>query len=218
MCCFRSRMRTGLDLRNRYAEKGGFSAVVIKLRLPDGRIYGQDGTLDYVSPTVGENTDTITLRGVIANPVFPGMKAGMPGSRELMDGEFVTVMLEGVQPISGSGHSARRGAVRPARRLRLCRRCAEQGAAAAHPARPVDPVHRRRDQRAQGGRVGHQRGAAAGPPRRSRFGRPGKPAAVNPVRAMRGATRAALAADGDGRAAASANSRPDDPPGEGANQ
>ena len=37
--------RTGLDLRNRYAKKGGFSAVVIKLRLPDGRIYGQDGTL-----------------------------------------------------------------------------------------------------------------------------------------------------------------------------
>jgi membrane fusion protein, multidrug efflux system len=91
--------RTGLDLRNRYAKKGGFSAVVIKLRLPDGRIYGQDGTLDYVSPTVGENTDTITLRGVIANPVFPGMKAGMPGSRELTDGEFVTVILEGVQPI-----------------------------------------------------------------------------------------------------------------------
>ena len=92
--------RTGLDLRNRYAKKGGFSAVVIKLRLPDGQIYGQDGTLDYVSPTVAENTDTITVRGVIPNPVFPGMKAGMPGSRELTDGEFVTVILEGVQPIA----------------------------------------------------------------------------------------------------------------------
>src|SRR6202043_3758141 len=31
--------RTGIDLRNRYATKGGFSAVVIKLRLPDGRVY-----------------------------------------------------------------------------------------------------------------------------------------------------------------------------------
>jgi membrane fusion protein, multidrug efflux system len=91
--------RTGLDLRNRYAKKGGFSAVVIKLRLPDGRIYEQNGTLDYGSPTVGENTDTITVRGVISNPVFPGMKAGMPGSRELIDGEFVTVLFEGVQPI-----------------------------------------------------------------------------------------------------------------------
>jgi membrane fusion protein, multidrug efflux system len=93
-------LRTGLDLRNRYAAKGGFSAVVIKLRLPDGRLYGQEGKLDYVSPTVAENTDTITIRGVIANPVFSGMKIGQPGSRELADGEFVTVQLEGVQPIT----------------------------------------------------------------------------------------------------------------------
>jgi membrane fusion protein (multidrug efflux system) len=93
-------LRAGLDLRNRYANKGGYSAVVIKLRLPDGRIYASDGKLDYVSPTVAENTDTITLRGVVPNPVFPGMEAGQPGSRELTDGEFVTVLLEGVQPIT----------------------------------------------------------------------------------------------------------------------
>ena len=92
--------RAALDLRNRYAQRGGFSAVVIKLRLPNGEMYGQDGKLDYVSPTVAENTDTITLRGVMPNPLFPGMKAGQPGSRELSDGEFVTVLLEGVQPIT----------------------------------------------------------------------------------------------------------------------
>src|SRR6202043_3117012 len=46
--------RTRIDLRNRYAIKGGYSAVVIKLRLPDGKIYGQDGQLDYVAPTVAE--------------------------------------------------------------------------------------------------------------------------------------------------------------------
>jgi membrane fusion protein, multidrug efflux system len=92
--------RARLDLRNRYANKGGFEAVVIKLRLPDGRIYQHDGKADYVSPTVAENTDTVTLRGVVPNPVFPGMKAGQPGSRELSDGEFVTVMLEGVEPIT----------------------------------------------------------------------------------------------------------------------
>jgi len=93
-------LRTGLDLRNRYAPKGGLSAVRIKLRLPDGRIYGQDGKLDYTSPTVAENTDTVTLRGVVPNPVLPGMKAGEPGAREMIDGEFVTVLLEGVQPIT----------------------------------------------------------------------------------------------------------------------
>ena len=33
--------RTGLDLRRPLCPKGGFSAVVIQLRLPDGRIYGR---------------------------------------------------------------------------------------------------------------------------------------------------------------------------------
>jgi membrane fusion protein, multidrug efflux system len=92
--------RTALDLRDRYGPKGGFSAVAIKLRLPNGQMYESDGKLDYVSPTVAENTDTITVRGVIPNTVFPGMKVGTPGSRQLTDGEFVTVLLEGVQPIS----------------------------------------------------------------------------------------------------------------------
>jgi membrane fusion protein (multidrug efflux system) len=92
--------RAGLDLRNRYASKGGFAAVLIKLRLPDGTIYDQEGKLDYVSPTVAEQTDTITLRGVVPNPVLPGMKASQPGSRPLSDGEFVTVLLQGVQPVT----------------------------------------------------------------------------------------------------------------------
>src|SRR4029077_2959904 len=40
-----------------------------------------------------------TLRGVIPNSLLPGMKPGQPGARELTDGEFVTVLLQGVQPI-----------------------------------------------------------------------------------------------------------------------
>ena len=93
-------LRTALDLRDRYGPEGGFSAVVIKLRLPTGKIYQANGHLDYVSPTVAETTDTITLRGVIPNLIHPGMKVGEPGSRELTDGEFVTVLLQGVQPVS----------------------------------------------------------------------------------------------------------------------
>src|SRR6202011_176460 len=65
-----------------------------------GTIYDQEGKLDYVSPTVAEQTDTITLRGMIPNPVFPGMQANDPGSRQLVDGEFVTVLLQGVQPVT----------------------------------------------------------------------------------------------------------------------
>ena len=93
-------MRAGLDLRDRYEAKGGFNAVIIKLRLTDGRIYGHDGKLDYVSPTVATNTDTVTVRGVVPNPFIPGLPEGGPAPRELFDGEFVTVLLEGVQPIT----------------------------------------------------------------------------------------------------------------------
>jgi membrane fusion protein (multidrug efflux system) len=93
-------LRAALELRDRYGPKGGFSAVVIKLRLPTGEIYQANGRLDYVAPTVAQTTDTISLRGVIPNLIHPGMKIGEPGSRELTDGEFVTVLLEGVQPVT----------------------------------------------------------------------------------------------------------------------
>src|SRR5262252_6152975 len=93
-------VRAGLDLRNRYDAKGGFNAVVLKIRLPDGRIYEQNGKLDYVSPTVATNTDTIMVRGVIPNPWLPGAPPNAPAPRELFDGEFVTVMIEGVEPIT----------------------------------------------------------------------------------------------------------------------
>jgi membrane fusion protein (multidrug efflux system) len=93
-------MRLGLELSNRYTAKGGFEAVVLKVRLPDGRIYGQDGKLDYVSPTVATNTDTVTVRGVIPNPLIPAAPADAPTRRELADGEFVTVFIEGVEPLT----------------------------------------------------------------------------------------------------------------------
>src|SRR5438270_4427474 len=92
--------REGLDLRDRYEPKGGFNATLVKLRLPDGRIYGQDGKLDYVSPTVATNTDTITVRAVVPNPLTPGMPVNGPAPRELFDGEFVTILLQGVEPIT----------------------------------------------------------------------------------------------------------------------
>jgi len=92
-------VRAALDLRDRYADKGGFSAVTVKLKLPSGKMYEQAGKLDYVDPTVAANTDTLTVRARIPNPVRQGSKAGDPGDRELSDGQFVTVMLEGVQPV-----------------------------------------------------------------------------------------------------------------------
>jgi len=93
-------VRAAIDLRDRYADKGGFNAVTVKLRLPNGKMYDQAGTLDYADPSVAANTDTLTLRARISNPVRAGSTAGSPGARELSDGEFVTVSLEGVEPVT----------------------------------------------------------------------------------------------------------------------
>lgn len=92
-------VRAAVDLRDRYADKGGFNAVTVKLRLPSGKEYGPEGKLDYVDNTVAPNTDTLTLRARIPNPVRPGSQPGTPGDRELSDGEFVTVLLQGVEPV-----------------------------------------------------------------------------------------------------------------------
>jgi len=95
---FPASVREGLTLRDRYAVLGGFKAVVIRLRLPDGRVYGQTGELNFVNNTIAQNTDTITLRGIIPNPRLPGFSPRLT-LRELTDNEFVTVMLEGVEPV-----------------------------------------------------------------------------------------------------------------------
>jgi membrane fusion protein (multidrug efflux system) len=92
-------LREGLQLRERYGPQGGLEAVVIKLRLPDGRMYGKSGKLNFVDNTIAQNTDTITVRGEIANPILRAPSAAGVTVHELTDGEFVTVVLEGVQPI-----------------------------------------------------------------------------------------------------------------------
>jgi membrane fusion protein (multidrug efflux system) len=98
-------VRAMLELRHHYADKGGFGAVVIRIRLPDGSLYAQKGKLDFEDNTVATTTDTVILRGSIANPPLRddvpagGGAAGGFTERELVDGEFVTVLLEGVEPV-----------------------------------------------------------------------------------------------------------------------
>ncbi|HEX4261727.1 MAG TPA: efflux RND transporter periplasmic adaptor subunit [Acetobacteraceae bacterium] len=92
-------VRTALELRDRYARQGGMAAVIIKLELPNGKIYGETGKLDFINNTIAQSTDTILLRGVIPNPRLPGATPGQVGERELADGEFVNVDLQGVQQV-----------------------------------------------------------------------------------------------------------------------
>ena len=98
--------RAALDLRQRYAGHGGFSAVKVQIKLPNGRTYGQTGKLDYVDPSISASTDTLNARAVMPNPLLAsndtlGKQDG--STRELVDGEFVQVVLEGVTPIEVLG-------------------------------------------------------------------------------------------------------------------
>jgi membrane fusion protein (multidrug efflux system) len=90
--------RRAIELREEYAKNGGFDAVKIRLRLPDGRIYAQTGKLDFINNVIAKDTDTLTVRGVISNPVLGSETAGGVNLRELIADEFVTVLLESIKP------------------------------------------------------------------------------------------------------------------------
>jgi membrane fusion protein (multidrug efflux system) len=87
-----------LQLRDRYAEKGGFAAVKTLVRLPNGKLYPQVGKLDFIDIEVAKDTDTILLRATIANPVIATTAQGT-NIRELTDNEFVSVVLEAIKPL-----------------------------------------------------------------------------------------------------------------------
>lgn len=91
--------RTAQELRNRFQDRGGIEAMVVRIRFADGSVYGQTGRVDFVDPQVNRDTDTILFRAAIPNPVRPGAAAGEPGARTLLDGLFVTVLLEGAEPV-----------------------------------------------------------------------------------------------------------------------
>jgi membrane fusion protein (multidrug efflux system) len=91
-------VRTQIELRERYVPIGGFDAVVIRIKLPDGRLYTHPAKLDFVDNRVDQSTDTILLRGIIPNPPLP-VRSPRGAIRELADREFVTVYLEGVEPV-----------------------------------------------------------------------------------------------------------------------
>lgn len=92
-------VRAELDLEKRYADQSGMSAVAIRLRLPDGTMYDQAGKIDYIEPSIQATTDTILMRAKIANPPRKPVEPGQPVDRPLIDGEFVTVLVQGIQPV-----------------------------------------------------------------------------------------------------------------------
>ena len=95
-------VRTLQELGKKYIPQGGSKAVAMRIKLPDGTIFGQTGQLHFVDNTVNTGTDTVIVRGTIPNPKLAMATKNSP-VRELYDNEFVTVYLEGVKPVTVLG-------------------------------------------------------------------------------------------------------------------
>jgi membrane fusion protein (multidrug efflux system) len=87
-----------LKFRQSYASQGGIAGIDLLVQLPDGRMYGQTGKIDFINNQISPNTDTLTWRGTIANPPLPGAGGVAGAARELTDGEFITVILRSKTP------------------------------------------------------------------------------------------------------------------------
>jgi membrane fusion protein (multidrug efflux system) len=87
-----------LKFRQSYASQGGIAGIDLLVQLPDGRMYGQTGKIDFINNQISPNTDTLTWRGTIANPPLAGADGVAGASRELTDGEFITVILRSKTP------------------------------------------------------------------------------------------------------------------------
>jgi membrane fusion protein (multidrug efflux system) len=91
--------RDALKLRQEYANQGGLDAVELRLRLSDGRMDKQVGTLDFTSNQISQNTDSLAMQGTIANPQIKGLGQAKVNDRELTSGEFVTVVVRSKHPV-----------------------------------------------------------------------------------------------------------------------
>jgi membrane fusion protein, multidrug efflux system len=76
-----------LEVRKQTVETGRPPEVVVRLRLPDGTMYGHPGKVNFLDIQVDQTTDTTTVRAQFPNP-----------ERLLVDGQFVDVTVELEKP------------------------------------------------------------------------------------------------------------------------
>jgi membrane fusion protein (multidrug efflux system) len=86
------------QLKSQYAGQGGLAGITVKVQLPNGQMYDKTGTIDFSDISVNSSTDTIDLRATIPNPPRADTMA-LGGDRTLVDGGFVTVILQSKNPI-----------------------------------------------------------------------------------------------------------------------
>ncbi len=159
--------RRAVELREEYAQKGGFDAVKIRVRLPDGRIYGPTGKVDFINNAIAQDTDTLLIRGVIPNPVLGSQAAGGVQLRELVADQFVTVLLESVNPKPVI--AVPRAAVLADQQGSYVYVVDDQNIARQRRvnSRPIDPGDGRRRRRAQRRRAGRRGRSPAGATQRT---------------------------------------------------
>ncbi len=63
--------------------------MIVKLDLPDGRVYSHDGRVDFIDYLINPTTDSITVRGVFPNPHTEDAQ----GDHDLIPGQYAPVHL-----------------------------------------------------------------------------------------------------------------------------
>jgi membrane fusion protein (multidrug efflux system) len=85
--------RDAARLRGAVAGGQRLSSLALHLRLPDGRMDQSIGHLVFTGNQISPNTDSLNFVGRIPNPIVNPAKESRVGGRELISGEFVTVLL-----------------------------------------------------------------------------------------------------------------------------
>jgi membrane fusion protein (multidrug efflux system) len=92
-------LRAGIELRDRYEGRGGAQAVRVRIRLANNQIFTESGQIEFIDTQVNRDTDTLLVRARIANPLRADQGPTGEPERQLIDGMFVTVFVEGVEPV-----------------------------------------------------------------------------------------------------------------------
>ncbi|MGG5817477.1 efflux RND transporter periplasmic adaptor subunit [Falsiroseomonas sp. HW251] len=92
-------LRAGLELRDRFAERGGVQAVQVRIRLANNQVFSETGRIEFIDTSVSRDTDTLLVRARISNPPLPVAGGTGDPERQLIDGMFVNVFVEGVSPV-----------------------------------------------------------------------------------------------------------------------
>jgi len=92
-------LRAGLELRGRFEGRGGVEAVQVRVRLANNQVFSEAGRIEFIDSQVSRDTDTLLVRARIANPTRRESGATGDPERQLIDGMFVTVFVEGVSPV-----------------------------------------------------------------------------------------------------------------------